>query len=127
MSTAKAGKKPRERGEIEELPSGSLRVKVYAGIDPLTGRRLYLTETVPPGKSARKTAEKARIRFINQVDEQRNPKTKANVNRLMDRVNIRLDFILTQAAKPVAIRTAGGAHPFVIAHRRRPPRRRELK
>jgi len=85
MSTAKAGKKPRERGEIEELPSGSLRVKVYAGVDPLSGRRHYLTETIPPGKNARKTAEKARTRFINQVDEQRNPKTKANVNRLMDR------------------------------------------
>ena len=32
----------RQRGEIETLASGSLRVKVYAGVDPLSGRRLYL-------------------------------------------------------------------------------------
>jgi hypothetical protein len=30
---AKPGKKV--RGEVEELPSGSFRVRVYAGIDPL--------------------------------------------------------------------------------------------
>lgn len=35
----------RPRGEIETLSSGSLRVKVYAGIDPLSGKRHYLTET----------------------------------------------------------------------------------
>jgi len=34
-------KRRRSRGEIEELPSGSLRVRVYAGIDPITGRRHY--------------------------------------------------------------------------------------
>jgi len=27
----------RQRGSIEELPSGALRVSVYAGTDPLTG------------------------------------------------------------------------------------------
>jgi hypothetical protein len=26
----------RKRGEIETLPSGSLRVRVYAGIDPVS-------------------------------------------------------------------------------------------
>ena len=35
----------RSRGSIETLPSGALRVKVYAGIDPVTKRRHYLTET----------------------------------------------------------------------------------
>jgi hypothetical protein len=33
----------RSRGQIEEFASGSLHVKVYAGLDPLTGKRLYLT------------------------------------------------------------------------------------
>ncbi len=37
----------RQRGSIERLPSGSLRVRVYAGVDPLTGKRNYLTELVP--------------------------------------------------------------------------------
>lgn len=40
------------RGSIEELPSGALRVSVYAGIDPLTRRRHYLKEIVPAGPAA---------------------------------------------------------------------------
>jgi hypothetical protein len=31
------------RGHIHELPSGSFRAMVYAGIDPLTGRDLWFT------------------------------------------------------------------------------------
>lgn len=42
----------RTRGEIETLPSGSLRVRVYAGIDPVSKRRHYLTETIPAGPNA---------------------------------------------------------------------------
>ncbi len=34
-------------GSIEELPSGALRVRVYACADPVTGRRHDLTETIP--------------------------------------------------------------------------------
>ncbi len=84
-AVARKGPKSRRRGEIEPLPSGSLRVKVYAGIDPLSGRRNYLTETVPSGPDAWDEAERVRTRLLNQVDEQRNPKTKATVNQLMDR------------------------------------------
>ena len=75
----------RDRGRIEELPSGSLRVKVYAGKDPLTGRRLDLTETIPVGPTAARDAQKALTRLLSQRDEQRNPKTRATVNQLMDR------------------------------------------
>ena len=75
----------RSRGEIEELPSGSLRVKVYAGIDPVTKKRHYLCETVPAGPSARREAERVRTRFLAQVDERRNPRTRATVNQLLDR------------------------------------------
>jgi integrase len=32
-------------GHIERLPSGSWRVKVYAGTDPLTGREIRLRKT----------------------------------------------------------------------------------
>ncbi|KAA2259410.1 hypothetical protein F0L68_20925 [Solihabitans fulvus] len=39
-STARSpGKLTRERGTIDELPSGALRVRVYAGIDPASKRR----------------------------------------------------------------------------------------
>ncbi|WP_028933841.1 tyrosine-type recombinase/integrase [Pseudonocardia spinosispora] len=85
----------RKRGEIETLPSGSLRVKVYAGIDPLTGKRNYLTEVIPDSPAALKDAKAARTRLINQVDEQRNPRTKANVNQLMDRYLELLDVDVT--------------------------------
>ncbi|MEU1684773.1 tyrosine-type recombinase/integrase [Micromonospora sp. NPDC005707] len=84
MATATRRTK-RQRGEIEELPSGSLRVKVYAGIDPITGKRHYLTETIPAGPSAHREAEKARTRFLAQVDERRNPRTRATVDQLLDR------------------------------------------
>ncbi|MFG3298861.1 hypothetical protein [Micromonospora chersina] len=84
MTTAN-GRMKRQRGEIEELPSGSLRVKVYAGIDPITRKRHYLTETIPAGPTARKEADKARTRFLAQVDERRNPRTRATVDQLLDR------------------------------------------
>ena len=90
----KAGE-DRKRGEIATLPSGSLRVKVYAGIDPLTSKRHYLTEVISPGPGADKEAKKARTRLINQVDEQRNPRTKATVNQLMDRYLELLDVDVT--------------------------------
>jgi hypothetical protein len=35
------------KGHIERLPSGSLRVKVYAGNDPVTGKERFLGETCP--------------------------------------------------------------------------------
>ncbi len=85
----------RRRGEIATLPSGSLRVKVYAGLDPLSGRRHYLSETIPAGPKAAVAAEKARTCLQNQVDEQRNPRTKATVDQLMDRYLELLDVDVT--------------------------------
>lgn len=79
------GPRRRARGRVETLPSGALRVKVYTGYDPISGRRNYLTETVPAGKDAPSLAEKARTRLLNQVDERRNPSTKATLNQLLDR------------------------------------------
>jgi integrase len=75
----------RQRGSIEELPSGGLRVSVYAGTDPLTGRRHYLRESIPASPSAHAEAQKALHRLANQVDERRNPRTNAAVDQLLDR------------------------------------------
>jgi len=80
-----AGPRRRGRGRVEALPSGALRVKVYSGYDPVTGRRHYLTETVAAGHDAAKLAEKARTRLLGQVDERRNPRTKATVSQLLDK------------------------------------------
>lgn len=87
--TAKARR--RTRGSIEELPSGALRVCVYAGVDPVSGRRNYLRETVPAGDGAQKAAEKVLRRLNHQVDEQRAPRTSATLDQLLDRYLETLD------------------------------------
>jgi integrase len=60
-------------------------VRVYGGRDPLTKRDYYLVEVVPPGPGVHREAEKVRTRLLNQVDEQRSPRTRATVSQLMDR------------------------------------------
>jgi integrase len=60
-------------------------VRVYAGIDPVSKKRHDLVETVPAGPSAAREAERVRTRLLNQVDERRNPRTKATLNQLLDR------------------------------------------
>src|SRR4051794_2204214 len=51
----------------------------------VTGKRQDLSEVVPAGARAAGEAEKVRTRLLNQVDEQRSPRTKATVNQLLDR------------------------------------------
>src|SRR5215475_14616776 len=75
----------RARGSIDRLPSGALRVRVFAGYDPLTKQRHYLHEVVPAGPGAEREAEKVRTRLLNEVDEDRSPRTRATVSQLMDR------------------------------------------
>ncbi|MFR9804435.1 tyrosine-type recombinase/integrase [Pseudonocardia sp. RS010] len=58
---------------------------VYAGTDPVSGKRHYLRETIPAGPKAEAEADKALRRLANQVDEQRNPRTSATLNQLLDR------------------------------------------
>jgi hypothetical protein len=79
------GRNKRDRGSVDELPSGAFRVRVYAGIDPVSKRRHDLTEIIPAGPDAEKLAEQARVRLLNQVYERRNPRTKATVNQLLDK------------------------------------------
>lgn len=75
----------RERGSIDELPSGALRVRVYAGIDPVSKRRHYLTEVIPAGPKAQREARAARDRLVREVEERRNPRTAATVGQLLER------------------------------------------
>jgi hypothetical protein len=82
--TRGTSRRKRPRGTIDELPSGALRVRVYAGIDPVTKRRHDLVEVVPRGPKAAAVAEAVRTRLQNQVDEQRNPRTSATLDQLLD-------------------------------------------
>jgi hypothetical protein len=92
--TRSNGSRRRQRGGIDTLPSGALRVRVYAGLDPLTRRRNYLIEVIPPGPTAAREAEQARTRLLLQVDEKRNPRTQGDSQ---------------PAARPVARRPRRGA------------------
>ncbi|UGY92572.1 hypothetical protein [Streptomyces gobiensis] len=64
----------RQRGNIRQR-NGVYEVRIYAGLDPLTKKRIYLSESAHDIKSA----EKARTRLLAQADEQRHPKTKITV------------------------------------------------
>ena len=75
----------RERGSIDVLPSGARRVRVYAGVDPVTRKRHDLVEVIPPGPQADRKARAARDRLVSQVDEKRNPRTSATVEQLLAR------------------------------------------
>ena len=66
-------------GHLEQLPSGGFRVDVYAGTDPLTGRRLRYRRTV-------KTEQQARIvlgKLLEQAAEGRPPETGVTVAELL--------------------------------------------
>ena len=52
----------RSPGHIEQLPSGSWRVKVYGGTDPLTGREIRLRKTC-------KTERAAQIELVQEPAE----------------------------------------------------------
>ena len=77
--------KARARGNIEVLRSGALRVRVYAGIDPVTKKRHDLVEVIPPGPRAWREAEDIRARLVQQVANRRNPRTSATVDELLGR------------------------------------------
>ena len=53
-SESMAGRPSGSRGHIETLPSGEFRARVYAGIDPLTGKRRYLKETADSPASGKR-------------------------------------------------------------------------
>jgi hypothetical protein len=54
-------------------------------------KRNYLVETIPAGPTAIRDAEKARVRLLAQVDERRNPRTKATVAALLTKYFTVLD------------------------------------
>lgn len=82
----KRRRKRQPQGVIDTLPSGALRVRVDAGIDRLTGKRLRLTEIIEPGTpNALDTAEQERQRLLRLVAERRNPQTNTTVAQMLDR------------------------------------------
>ena len=68
------------KGHIEQLPSGSFRVSVYVGTDPLTRRAIRL-------KATAKTEQQAQIelgRLLKEASEGRTPESNATMAKLLD-------------------------------------------
>lgn len=63
-----------------ERRGNSFRVKVYAGIDPLTGKRLYLTESTTDEDEA----DKILGRLQSEVDSERAEKTKGTLRTAIE-------------------------------------------
>jgi hypothetical protein len=68
-------------GHIEQLPSGSWRVKIYGGTDPLTGREIRLRKTCKTERAAQIELGK----LLEQAAAGRQPETNATVAELMDK------------------------------------------
>lgn len=69
------------RGHIQCLPSGSFRVKVYAGTDPVTGRERLLRQTCPNEAAA----HAALGRLLAEADGGRFPNRDATLGQALDR------------------------------------------
>jgi hypothetical protein len=73
-------RKRRQRGYIEQLPSGNYRAVAYAGVDLLTRRPRYHRETVKTYDDAKK----ALVKLQSEIDEDRAPKSDITVRQAID-------------------------------------------
>ncbi|WP_158092272.1 hypothetical protein [Pseudonocardia autotrophica] len=70
-------RKRRSPGHIEELPSGSFRAVVFAGLNPQSGRERRIRETARTHAEATKLLTKLQ----RQVDENKQPKSSITVGQ----------------------------------------------
>ena len=68
------------KGHIEQLASGSFRVSVYAGIDPLTRQQIRLRSTARDERQAQIELGK----LLKEASEGRTPEADATMARLLD-------------------------------------------
>ncbi|HET9898947.1 MAG TPA: hypothetical protein VFQ44_28830 [Streptosporangiaceae bacterium] len=64
-----------QSGHVERLPSGSLRVSVFAGKDPLTGKQLWHRKTV----RTEREAQIALGKLLEEAEAGRRPATRVTV------------------------------------------------
>jgi integrase/DNA-binding transcriptional regulator YhcF (GntR family) len=67
-------------GHVEQLPSGSYRVSVYAGVDPITRREIRFRSTVKGETQAKIELGK----LLQKAIDGRNPESGVTVARLLD-------------------------------------------
>ncbi|NKQ57119.1 tyrosine-type recombinase/integrase [Amycolatopsis sp. K13G38] len=71
--------KKRPKGSVRKRGK-SFQVNVYAGIDPLTGRRLYLSESTTDERQV----DKILRRLLTEVDEREHARTKGTLRAAID-------------------------------------------
>src|SRR4051812_26857895 len=84
MTRSDGTSKDRRRGSIR-VRGGSLQVRVFAGVDPVTGRDRYLSESVKgTDRAARRQAEKVMARLQAEVDGQRSAQSTVSLSYTLD-------------------------------------------
>jgi len=84
VTSADSTPKDRKRGSIR-VRGGSLQVRAYAGVDPVTRRELYVSESVKgTDRAARREADKVLARLQAQVDAQRSAQTSVTLGYTLD-------------------------------------------
>lgn len=74
----------RKRGNIRQR-GNALQVRVYTGLDPVTGKESYLNETVRgTDKAAYRQAEKVMTKLLARADQQRAPNTSVTLGYAID-------------------------------------------
>lgn len=85
MGTKSSTEERRRRGSVRAR-GNSLQVRVFAGKDPVTGKDVYLTESVKgTDKAAHKAADKVMTRLLAKVDEQRSTNTTVTFSYAIDK------------------------------------------
>ena len=84
MGRSDGGPTDRRRGSVR-VRGGSLQVRVFAGVDPVTGRDRYLSESVKgTDRAARREAEKVMARLQAEVDGQRSAQSSVTLSYTLD-------------------------------------------
>jgi hypothetical protein len=78
------------RGHIEKLPSGSFRVHVYAGTDPVTGKPRRLKQTCPDEAAA----AAALGQMLSEADGDRFPNRQATLGKYLEVADLEVSRLL---------------------------------
>ncbi len=84
MTRADGSAADRKRGSVRAR-GGSLQVRVFAGVDPESGRDRYLSESVKgTDRAARRRADKVMARLQAEVDGQRSAQSTVSLGYTLD-------------------------------------------
>ena len=95
---------PMAKGTIKETQPGVWRVRVDAGVDPVTGKRIQLSKVVRGGVRA---AEGALRKLHKEAAEGKKGRQSASVGELLDQWLVNAKATLSPKSEPGNLRTAG--------------------